>query len=148
MPYLLDGNNLVGSARRTSQPSEEDRAALIREIAGRLRRTKARAVLFFDGSGGGASSLGSLSVRYSGTSSADDAIVGAIESSRTPHEHVVVTGDRGLACRARDAGAGVLAPDVFWQSFGASRPPGEKKDTAVDVEEWMNYFADPKNRER
>ena len=51
MPYFLDGNNLIGRARRTSRPTEEDRAALVAEIVERLRRSKASAVLFFDGAG-------------------------------------------------------------------------------------------------
>ena len=32
MPYLLDGNNLIGIVRRTSRPSEEDRSALIADV--------------------------------------------------------------------------------------------------------------------
>jgi len=29
MPYLLDGNNLIGLERRTARPTEEDRADLV-----------------------------------------------------------------------------------------------------------------------
>ena len=31
MPYFLDGNNLIGRARRTARPTEADRAALVAE---------------------------------------------------------------------------------------------------------------------
>ena len=149
MPYLLDGNNLVGSVRRACRPSREDRDALIREIADRLRRTKARAVLFFDGSGGGGSSLGPLSVRYSGRSSADDAIVGVIAGSRTPQEYVVVTADQGLSRRVRDAGARALRPDDFWKHFGTRSESGSRDEKqAVDVDEWTKYFGDESNRDR
>jgi hypothetical protein len=149
MPYLLDGNNLVGSVRHTSRPSDEDRDALIREIPDRLRRTKARAVLFFDGSGGRGGSLGPLTVRYSGYSSADDAIAGVIGESRAPQEYVVVTADQGLARRARDRGAKTLRPDDFWKRFG----PGTGADSRnakgpVDLEEWTKYFGDDSNRNR
>src|SRR5207247_6718517 len=51
MPYFLDGNNLIGRERGSALPSEEDRQALVAELAGRLRRTKATAALFFDGPG-------------------------------------------------------------------------------------------------
>jgi predicted RNA-binding protein with PIN domain len=148
MPYLLDGNNLVGSVRRTSRPSDEDRDALIREIADRLRRTKARAVLFFDGSGRRGGSLGPLTVRYSEKSSADDAIVSVIGDSRAPQEFVVVTADQGLARRVRDAGAKTLRPDDFWKRFGPSTGSDSRGGEApVDVEEWTNYFGDDRNRD-
>ena len=80
MPYFLDGNNLIGLARKTSRPSGDDRAALITELAARLRRTQARAVLFFDGGGEKGSSLGSLSIRPCLGISADDQIIREIES--------------------------------------------------------------------
>ena len=150
MPYLLDGNNLIGIVRKTSRPSEEDRAALIAEIAGRLRNTRAKAAIFFDGPAGTrAAGLGSLSVRASTGGSADDAIVREIERSRAPAEVVVVTADRGLARRARDAGAKVSGPGEFFARFGRGTPDGAKDSsgTKVDVEEWTRYFEDERNRD-
>ena len=146
MPYFLDGNNLIGQARRTARPSEEDCLSLVREIAERLRRTRARAVLFFDGHGTGrASSLGNLTVRNAGSGSADDAIAAAIEASRTPGEIVVVTADRALAGRVRDAGAKCVRPDEFWERFGKPRGAGASKESPpVNVEEWMRYFEEGK----
>jgi hypothetical protein len=73
VPYLVDGNNVIG-AERGGPASDDGRAALVREIADRLRSTRARVVLFFDGSGDSLS-LGSLSVRYAGATTADEAIV-------------------------------------------------------------------------
>jgi len=149
MPYLLDGNNLIGRARETARPSEEDCLSLVREVAERLRQTRARVILFFDGPGTGrASSLGSLTVRNAGSGSADDAIVAAIEVSRAPGEIVVVTADRTLAGRVRNAGAKCARPEEFWERFGKSRVlSAEEKSPRVDVEEWMRYFEDEKNRE-
>jgi len=142
VPYFLDGNNLIGRARATARPTDEDARALVTEIASRLRRTRATAVLFFDGPAGGRPlSLGSLTVRYPSAGSADDAIVAEITRRRTPREIVVVTGDRQLARRCRDAGARCLAPDEFWDRFGASPGPGDAETPRVDVEEWMRYFA-------
>jgi hypothetical protein len=148
MPYFLDGNNLIGQARGTARPSEEDRQALVAELAGRLRRTKATAVLFFDGPGERRSSLGKLSIREAGRTSADEAILAEIGRSRAPREIVVVTEDRGLGSRARDLGALTLLPKEFWSRFGASERTRLHEDPArVDVEEWMRYFEDEKNRE-
>ena len=150
MPYLLDGNNLIGRVRRTARPSEEDRAALVAEIAERLRRTRARATLYFDGPAGARpTSLGSLTVRTASGSSADEAILREIERSRAPGELVVVTGDRELSRRAQAAGARVMDPAEFFVRFGGSKPPqGAKPEGGpVDIDEWVKYFDDDSNRE-
>jgi rRNA-processing protein FCF1 len=153
VPYLLDGNNLIGSVRRTARPSEQDRDALIAEVADRLRRTRARATIFFDGPAGERSrALGSLTIRTPSGGSADDAILREVAASSSPRECVVVTADRGLARRARDAGARVVPPGEFFERFGASSPRGgparepSPATNAESVEEWMRYFEDPRNR--
>jgi hypothetical protein len=145
MPYFLDGNNLIGRERRTSRPAEADRAALVAEVAERLRRSRASAVLFFDGGGERNSTLGSLSIRSAG-GSADAAILREIERSRAPGEIVVVTADRDLSRRARDLGGKATSPEEFWRRVGAGGGPAQK-ETAIDVEEWMKYFEDERNRE-
>jgi predicted RNA-binding protein with PIN domain len=149
MPYLLDGNNLIGLVRKTSRPTEEDRQALVAELAERLRRTSARAVLFFDGPAGERSaSLGGLSIRRPTGAGADNAIVREVESARAPGEMTVVTADRGLSRRVRDAGGKICSPADFFARFGTSRQPDEARGTGerVDVEEWMRYFGDERNR--
>ena len=149
MPYLVDGNNLIGLARR-GKASDEDRTALVRELSDRLRRTRARVLVFFDGAGGSLT-LGTLSVRFAGSGSADDAIVRELERSRTPRETTVVTADRDLARRARDAGGRAWTPDEFWARFGpgtTAGKPGSSEEPRVDVEEWSRFFADERNRGR
>jgi predicted RNA-binding protein with PIN domain len=146
MPYFLDGNNLIGRARRISRPTEADRAALVAEVAERLRRSKASAVLFFDGKGERNSTLGSLSIRAAG-GSADEAILRGIERSRAPGEVVVVTADRDLSRRARDLGAKATSPDEFWRRVGAGGG-SDQKETAIDVDDWMKYFEDEGNRRK
>jgi predicted RNA-binding protein with PIN domain len=148
MPYFLDGNNLIGHARGSSRPTEEDRRALIAEVSDRLRATRAKAVLFFDGAGKRRSSLGSLLIREAGPAGADEAIVREIEGSRTPREIIVVTADRALSRRARDAGASAISPSEFWSRFGKGKAPGSPGETGkVDVEEWLRFFEDEKNRQ-
>lgn len=146
MPYLLDGDNLVGAA--LGRRGEAERDALVSEIAGRLRRTKARVVLYFDGPGRG-SSLGNLTVRFSGASSADDAIVREIAASPRARETTVVTADRGLSRRARDAGAQAVTPAEFWDRFGAGAKTGAARpeEKPVDVEDWLRWFAEKDDRE-
>jgi hypothetical protein len=149
MPYFLDGNNLIGRARNTFRPGEEDRQALVAELSDRLRRTKATAVLFFDGPGGRTTHLGKLSIVEAGGRSADDRILAKIGSSGSPAEIVVVTADRGLASKARDLGAATLSPEEFWGRFGTSDRASSREDPAkVDVEEWMRYFEEEGNGEK
>jgi hypothetical protein len=149
MPFLIDGNNLIGAARGASRPSAEDRAALISEVADRLRRTRARAVLFFDGDAERSTGLGALAVRPSGRGSADDAIVEEIRKSRAPRECTVVTEDRALGSRARELGAQVISPSDFWARLG-KRPAdaSPRTEERVDADEWLRYFSDEKNRDR
>ena len=149
MPYFLDGNNLIGKARGSSRPSEDDRQSLISEVSERLRRTRARAVLFFDGPGEKRTSLGSLTLREAGASGADEAILREIGRAHAPAEITVVTEDRDLVRRVRDAGAAALSADEFWSRFGTGQriPPGEEA-TKVDVEDWLRYFQDDQNRKR
>ncbi len=147
MPYLLDGDNLVGTALGR-RGAAGDREALTREISDRLRRTHAKVILFFDGAGAPLS-LGHLVVHFSGAISADDAIVRETSHAAQPAETTVVTADRELARRARDAGASVMSPDDFWNRFGSSASAVPKRDeTRVDVEDWLRWFSDEANRER
>jgi len=144
MPYYLDGNNLIARARRTARPGEDDRAALLSGLAARLRGNRSSVRVFFDGEGR-AASLGPLTVSGTG-GSADEAIVREIGKSADPRQITVVTGDRELARRSRDLGAKTMAPGDFWSRFGDSAAPEQGKPGKVDVDEWLDYFADPKNR--
>ena len=147
MPYLLDGDNLVGTERRR-RGTPEDREALVSEASERLRRTGAKVGLFFDGAGR-AASLGNLSVRYAGSVSADDAILREIARGRRPAETTVVTADRDLARRARDLGAATLSPPDFWKRFGTGPARGRPGDEGpVNVDDWLEWFADESNRNR
>jgi hypothetical protein len=151
MPYLLDGNNLIGRVRKTAKPDEADVRALVTELAARLRATKARVIVFFDGPAGGrGSSLGPLSIRAAGAGAADEAIVAEVVRARAPGEMTVVTADRGLASRVRDAGGKACSPEDFFARFGkgGNRQAEAGADARVDVEEWIRYFEDPENRDR
>lgn len=149
MPYVLDGNNLIGSERRARTPGEDDRSALESELAGRLRGMRSSVRIFYDGPPERTRTLGSLTIRRPG-GSADDAILRDVAAAADAREITVVTGDRDLARRCRDAGAKTLEPAQFWERFGkgsgAPGTPPQKADARVDVEDWMKYFSDPENR--
>jgi rRNA-processing protein FCF1 len=151
VPYLLDGNNLIGSVRGRSRPTEEDRQALVSEIADRLRRSRASARLYFDGPvGNRTTSLGSLSVQSAAAGGADDAIVRDVARAADPSSMIVVTADRDLQRRVREAGGKTCGPSEFFGRFG--QRPGKEREPAsgerIDVDEWTRFFADDRNRTR
>jgi hypothetical protein len=122
----------------------------VAELSDRLRATRARALLFFDGPGGQASSLGPLTIRAApGSGGADEAIVSEVTAAKAPGECIVVTADRGLAARVREAGGQVCAPEEFFARFGRGSG-GEAKGSAgdrIDVEDWVRWFGDESNRD-
>ena len=149
MPYLLDGNNLIGSVLGRSRPTEEDRQALVAEIADRLRRSRATTRLYFDGPvGNRATALGSLSVQASSAGGADDAIVRDVARAADPSSMIVVTADRDLQRRVREAGGKTCAPSEFFVRFGRreGRQDSPGSGERVDVEEWTRFFEDERNR--
>ncbi len=151
MPYLLDGNNLIGSVLGRSRPTPEDRQALVAEIAERLRRNRATARLYFDGpSGDRPTSLGSLSVRAAEAGGADEAIVRDVARAADPSSMIVVTADRELQRRVREAGGKTCAPSEFFDRFGRrqAREGPRSSEERVDVEEWTRFFEDDRNRTR
>ena len=96
----------------------------------------------------GAASLGALTVRGSGPEGADAAIARAVGEARAPSEMTVVTADRELSRRVRDAGGKVCAPAEFFRRFGKAGQTAAPAPGRVDVEEWMEWFEDEKNRGR
>jgi predicted RNA-binding protein with PIN domain len=147
VPYILDGDNLVGTTLRR-RAEARDRDALVAEVSDRLRKTRAKVVLFFDGAGK-ALSLGDLSVRFAGPRSADEAILLEISRTSRPRETTVVTADRDLARRVRDAGATAISPPDFWKRFGAAEAvsPRRPSEEPVDVDDWLEWFSDEANRD-
>lgn len=120
MPWILDGNNLAGGRSRDAVR----RAAL--DLA---RRERLRIVLYFDGApppgSAAVEKLGSLEVRY--TPHADSAILRALGADGRGWR--VATDDRGLASRAKLAGAAAVPAEAFWKKVdGAVGKEGERRD--------------------
>ena len=146
MPFLVDGNNLAGRVLGRPAGSEEERGAVRQRIAARVRGGRSTVVLFFDGeppAGPREGWLGGLTVRYAGSRSADDAIIDAVARSKAPRDCHVVTDDRALAGRARALGARTLSAEDFWGRLAETQESGSP---AVDVDDWMSFFSDDRNR--
>ncbi|HHQ48015.1 MAG TPA: hypothetical protein ENK19_03930 [Acidobacteria bacterium] len=145
MPLLIDGNNLAyrlaGSA---------DRDAVRRKVLDFVRGQKVTVTLFFDGpSPAGRPDrevLGPVTVLYGGRRSADDLIVQRIPSGPHAASFTVVTDDRALARRVRNAGGQVLSLSGWMERLERRRPPAtptrpEAPLSASEVEEWERFFA-------
>jgi predicted RNA-binding protein with PIN domain len=150
MPYLIDGNNLLGS---WGGPTRDDdrRPEVVRRVAAFCRAKNVRATLVFDGHplrpDMAAQDLGPLSLRVppAGTD-ADTVIRELLDRMERPREWVVVTSDKAVYSYAKTCGASVLRAHEWnvlerrsasWPSEGASR---EKPECEEDVEGWLKKF--------
>jgi len=147
MPILIDGNNLMYSL-----PSGERERAEVRRLTLDLtRRERISVILVFDGpppeTRAEREFLGSVEIRYSGSLSADDAIVGIIRKSRAPRNWKVVTDDRELRQRVRVLGAACLSCSE-WKNRRRRRSVRQRNTdrsegprmSARELREWEEYF--------
>jgi hypothetical protein len=143
MPLLIDGNNLLLSLA----PTERSRADVRHLVLEAVRHERFQVTVVFDGPPPDGSPkvehLGRVTVRYSGSSSADDLILRVFPDGSRASEWAVVTDDRELGNRVRDRGGRVLSLSE-WQSR-KPRPPRkpahEPKLSSHDINEWEAYFS-------
>jgi uncharacterized protein YaiI (UPF0178 family) len=140
MSWVIDGNNLLGRAGASRDASDTKRQ-LVRSLANFARAKRTKVACYFDGNEpeNFGRHLGSVSVVFSGTRSADDLIVNKVAIGSG---WKVVTADRGLASRIQRRQVQVINPAGFMAELEAL-PNGEEK---VTDEEWLAWFSDPKNR--
>ncbi len=151
MPYLIDGNNLLGSWGGPAVPGD-GRLEVLRRVAAFCRAKGARAVLVFDGAPFrpelGGQELGAVSLRFPAEGrDADSLIRELVDAARNPGELVVVTSDKALYSYARTRGARALRAHE-WNALaqGASprtprgAPEGEKPEREPDIEGWLKRF--------
>ena len=152
MPYLIDGNNLLGSWGGPAVPGD-GRAEVVRRVAEFCRAKGARAVLAFDGAPFrpdlGGQELGAVSLRFPPPGrDADSLIRGLVDAAPRPGELVVVTSDKPLYSYARTRGAQVLRAHE-WNALERGAKPrapkgstrGEKPDRETDVAGWLKRFS-------
>lgn len=154
MPYLIDGNNLLGSWGGPAAGGD-GRAEVVRRVAAFCSARGARAVLVFDGapfrSELGDQQLGPVSLRFAPAGAdADSVIRGIVDAAARPAEILVVTSDKALYSYARTRGASVLRAHE-WNALargGPAKPPGraraaasEKPERETDIEGWLQRFS-------
>ena len=155
MPYLIDGNNLLGSWGGPAGKGSDRRAEVVRRVAAFCRTRGARAVVVFDGKplrdGRPAQELGPVSVRVPPPDhDADSVIRGLVDSAREPRDLIVVTSDKALYSYARTRGARILrahewnalerAPTKRPASGPAPATTDEKPEREDDIEGWLRHF--------
>jgi len=152
VPYLIDGNNLLGSWGGPAVPGD-GRVEVLRRVAAFCRAKGARAVLVFDGAPFrpdlDAQQLGAVSLRFPEAGrDADSLIREIVDKAARAGELVVVTSDRPLYSYARTRGAQVLRAHE-WNALARGAKPrsptvnprGEKPDRETDVEGWLRRFS-------
>lgn len=153
MPYIIDGNNLLGSWGGPAV-SGDGRVEVLRRVAAFCRDRGARVTLVFDGAPFrpelGAQELGRVSVRFAERGSdADTVIRDLVDRAARPGELTVVSSDKAVYSYARTRGAAALRAHD-WNALARApshrpRPsPGErseKPERETDIEGWLERFS-------
>jgi len=153
VPYLIDGNNLLGSWGGPAVPGD-GRLEVVRRVAAFCRAKGARATIVFDGAPFRREfedqQLGAVAVRFPGAGrDADSLIREIVDAAARPGELIVVTSDKPVYSYARTRGARVLRAHE-WNALGRdARPPRrsgrdapqEKPERETDVEGWLKRFS-------
>lgn len=159
MPYVIDGNNLLGSWGGPAVPGD-GRHEVVRRVFRFCRDRGARALLVFDGAPFrpdlGGQELGPLSLRFAAEGhDADSVIRRIVDEAKRPAELLVVTSDKALYSYAKTRGASVLrahewnalargpsagAPAVRRRA-GPRSTSSDKPEREGDVEGWLKRFS-------
>ena len=156
MPYLIDGNNVLGSWGGPRR-GDDRRDEVVRRVATFCRARGARAVVVFDGGPLRADrprqELGPVSVRVPPAGQDADSVIRAlVDSASAPKDLIVVSSDKALYSYARPRGARVLrvhewnALERQALSGTASRPresaEKEKPEREDDIAGWLKTFGE------
>lgn len=153
MPYLIDGNNLLGSWGGPAVPGD-GRVEVLRRVADFCRTRGARVTLVFDGAPFrpelGGQQLGRVTVRFPPRGAdADSVIRELLDRAPRPAEITLVSSDKALYSYARTRGAAALRAQE-WNAL--VRGPGglprrrkversEKPERETDIEGWLERFS-------
>jgi predicted RNA-binding protein with PIN domain len=145
MPYIIDGNNVMGQTPGWHRDKRRARSNLLDQLAGFARNKRVRVTAVFDGAPDDQLPEG---VAYHGVkvlyaergSDADRRIQRLVESAPDPRGIIVVTSDRNLGFLVHSAGAKVVRSGEFRQKFldgdggyRATAEParGRRKETSI-----------------
>jgi len=145
MPYLVDGDNLLGTWRGRKR-SDADRRALAFELGRFAVRSRRRLVLVFDGTEPPGGHLGP-DVHFSGRGrTADEVILDYLRGMNNRSGWIVITTDRSLGDQCRYLGARLERCDQFRKRLH-QETADEKPEHEPDVDYWLEQFGDDPERE-
>ena len=156
MPYIVDGNNVMGQTPGWHRDRSRARRVLLDQLACFARLKKARITVVFDGAPDrdlpDGSAFQGVRVLYAQQGSdADTRIERLVESSPDPRGLIVVTSDRRLSLAVRSSRASTVRSGEFRRELEhavSSRQPEEVKDLEVgDVNGWLRYFGEDSDEE-
>jgi hypothetical protein len=135
MPWIVDGDNVLGSRR-----DEARKRRLAQAVAGLARRLGRPILVVFDGPSPGVPFPGEVIWSGAGTR-ADDVIRSRVVGSTDPRGWTIVTDDRPLGDRCRTAGARVVRCAAFRREIDEPAATGEKPEGKEDLEYWTSIFS-------
>lgn len=151
MPYLIDGNNLLGSWGGPSG-GDDRRSEVVRRVCAFCRARNVKATIVFDGHplrpDMAAQDLGPVSVRVPEPGVDGDSVIRElVERAPRPGEIIVVTSDKALYSYVKTLGAPVLRAHE-WNALERRGAPGrpaarggsEKPEREDDVAGWLKRF--------
>ena len=150
MPYLIDGNNLIGAIQIIDIRDQKAREKLS-QLLSRYQKAKGNTVfVVYDGPPPEGSPnelhMGRLRIIYAGPKSdADSRIKSIIREVSSPDQWIVVSSDKQVYSYCQWAGAKVMRVIPFYQDVKQTlESAGEElRDQIVrsdDVDDWLLYF--------
>jgi len=149
MPYIIDGNNVMGQTPGWHRDKNASRMKLLRALAAFSRSKRIRVTAVFDGGPDerfpDGSAFSGVKICYAERGSdADRRILRLVESAPDPRGITVVTSDRRLAFLVKSAGARTIRSGEFRRNtlerLSDLEGPQEKPSSDGDLKEWMRYF--------
>ena len=140
MPYLVDGDNLLGTWPGRSR-SDAERRKLALELDRFGLRQRRRVTTVFDGSAPPGSSFGGR-VHFAGPGrTADQVIIELLRKQKHRRGWVVVTSDRSLGDQCRYLEARVERADRFRRRLSGDVAP-EKPEREDEIDYWLEQFSE------
>ena len=151
MPYLIDGNNLIGAIRIIDIRDSAAREKMTRMLSAYQRAKDNSVTVVYDGPPPDGvrpeSHLGKLKIIYAGPQSdADTRIREILERAADPASFVVVSSDKQVYSHARWLGAQAMRVMPFYRELQATlkqsgRDAGEFDSLSeAEIDEWIRYL--------
>ena len=155
VPYLVDGNNLIGHTPSLHLNDDRSRHTLVQKLVRFHHAGGGRVVVVFDGEPGtlvpDGLTLGGVKVIYSGArSDADTKIKSMVNARSQPQALTVVSSDNAVYNYARLHRAKAMKCHEFNRKMGEvarARQAGDQKPDVVKLDEWYEFFGIEKEKE-